>query len=41
MIGSAMVTMGTELFCLNKLLEICATLFLSVDLRVKKFNLTR
>jgi hypothetical protein len=37
MIGSAMVTMATELFCLNKLLEnLCYFhVFLSVDLRVK------
>jgi hypothetical protein len=43
MIGSAMVTMATELFCLNKLLENLRYLhvvFLSVDLRVKIFNLT-
>jgi hypothetical protein len=43
MIGSAMVTMATELFCLNKLLEnlrYCHVVFLSVDLRVKIFNLT-
>jgi hypothetical protein len=38
-----MVTMATELFCLNKLLENLRhfrVVFLSVDLRVKKFNLT-
>jgi hypothetical protein len=43
MIGSAMVTMATELFCLNKLLENLRyfhVVFLSVDLRVKRFNLT-
>jgi hypothetical protein len=42
MIGSAMVTMATELFCLNKLLENLHYfhVFLSVDLRVKRFNLT-
>jgi hypothetical protein len=47
MIESAMVTMATELFCLNKLLEnLCYILvyfhvvFLSVDLRVKRFNFT-
>jgi hypothetical protein len=42
MIGSAMVTMATELFCLNKLenLRYFHVVFLSVDLRVKKFNLT-
>jgi hypothetical protein len=43
MIGSAMVTMATELFCLNKLLENMRyfhVMFLSVDLRVKRFNLT-
>jgi hypothetical protein len=36
MIGSAMVTMETELFCLNKLLENLGyfdAVFLSVDLR--------
>jgi hypothetical protein len=38
-----MVTMATELFCLNKLLENLRyfhVVFLSVDLRVKRFNLT-
>jgi hypothetical protein len=43
MIGSAMVTMATELFCLNKLLENMRyfhVMFLSVDLPVKRFNLT-
>jgi hypothetical protein len=43
MIGSAMVTMTTEYFCLNKLLENLRyfhVVFLSVDLRVKRFNLT-
>jgi hypothetical protein len=43
MIGSAMVTITTELFCLNKLLENLRyfhVVFLSVDLRVKRFNLT-
>jgi hypothetical protein len=43
MIGSAMVTMATELFYLNKLLENLRyfhVVFLSVDLRVKRFNLT-
>jgi hypothetical protein len=38
-----MVTMATELFCLNKLLEnflYFHVVFLSVDLRVKRFNLT-
>jgi hypothetical protein len=42
MIGSAVVTMATELFCLNKLLENLRyfhVVFLSVDLRVR-FNLT-
>jgi hypothetical protein len=42
MSGSAMVTMATELFCLNKLLEnfrYFHVVFLSVDLRVKRFNL--
>jgi hypothetical protein len=42
MIGSAMVTIATELFCLNKLLENLRYLhvvFLSVVLRVKRFNL--
>jgi hypothetical protein len=37
MIGSAMVTMATELFCLSKLLENLRyfhDVFLSVDLRV-------
>jgi hypothetical protein len=38
MIGSAMVTMATELFCLN--LGYFYVVFLSVDLRVKRFNLT-
>jgi hypothetical protein len=40
MIGSAM---ATELFCLNKLLEHLRyfhVVFLSLDLRVKRFNLT-
>jgi hypothetical protein len=43
MIGSAMVTMATELFCLNKLLENLRyfhVVFLWVDLRAKRFNLT-
>jgi hypothetical protein len=43
MIGSAMVTMATELFCLNKLLEhlrFFHVVFLSVILGVKRFNLT-
>jgi hypothetical protein len=43
MIGSAMVTMATELLCLNKLLENLRyfhVVLLSVDLRVKRFNLT-
>jgi hypothetical protein len=43
MIGSVMITMATELFCLNKLLENLRyfhVVFLSVDLRVKRFNLT-
>jgi hypothetical protein len=43
MIGSAMVTMATELCCLIKLLEnlrYFRVVFLSVDLRVKRFNLT-
>jgi hypothetical protein len=42
MIGSAMITMATQLFCLNKLLENLGYfhVFLSVDLRVKRFNLT-
>jgi hypothetical protein len=41
MIGSAMVTMATELFCLNKLLENLPYFHVvSVDLRVKRFNLT-
>jgi hypothetical protein len=47
MIGSTMVSMATELFCLNKLPIICIenlryfhVVFLSVDLRVKRFNLT-
>jgi hypothetical protein len=38
-----MVTMATELFCLNKLLEnlrYCHVVFLLVDLRVERFNLT-
>jgi hypothetical protein len=38
-----MVTMATELFCLNKLLENLGyfhVVFLSVDLRVKRFNVT-
>jgi hypothetical protein len=41
MIGSAMVTMATELFCLNTLLENLRyfhVVFLSVDLRVKRVN---
>jgi hypothetical protein len=40
---SAMVTMATELCCLNKLLEnlrYFRVVFFSVDLRVKRFNLT-
>jgi hypothetical protein len=46
MIGSAMVTMATELICLNKLLENLRyfhVVFLSVVLRVKKnsFDNTR
>jgi hypothetical protein len=43
MIRSAMVTMATELFCLNKLLENLRyfhVVYLSVDLSVKRFNLT-
>jgi hypothetical protein len=43
MVGSAMVTMATELFCLNKLLENVRyfdVVYLLVDLRVKRFNLT-
>jgi hypothetical protein len=43
MIGSVMVTMATELFCLNKLLKsLCYfhVVFLSVVLRVTIFNLT-
>jgi hypothetical protein len=43
MIESAMVTMATKLFCSNKLLENLRyfhVVFLSVDLRVKRFNLT-
>jgi hypothetical protein len=43
MIGSAMVSMATELFCLNELLENLRhfhVVFLSVDLRVKRFNVT-
>jgi hypothetical protein len=42
-IGSAMVTMATALFCLNKLLKSLRyfhVVFLSVVLRVKIFNLT-
>jgi hypothetical protein len=42
MIGSAMVIMATQLFCLNKLLENLRyfhDVFLSVDLRAKRFNL--
>jgi hypothetical protein len=42
MIGSAMVTMATELFCLNKLFENLRFFhvgFLSVNLCVKRFNL--
>jgi hypothetical protein len=38
-----MVTIATELFCLNELLENLRyfhVVFLSVDLRVKRFNLT-
>jgi hypothetical protein len=35
-----MVTMATELFCLNKLLKSFHVVFLSVVLRVKIFNLT-
>jgi hypothetical protein len=43
MIGSAMVTIATESFCLNKLLKSLRyfhVVFLSVVLRVKRFNLT-
>jgi hypothetical protein len=42
MIGSAVVTMATELFCLNKLLENLRyfPVFLWLDLHVKRFNLT-
>jgi hypothetical protein len=43
MVGSAMVTMTTELFCLNTLLENLRyfdVVYLSVDLRIKRFNLT-
>jgi hypothetical protein len=43
MMGSAMVTMATELFCLNKLLKSLRyfhVVFLSVVLPVKIFNLT-
>jgi hypothetical protein len=43
MIESAMVTMATELFRLNKLLENLRyfhVVFLSVDLRVKRFKVT-
>jgi hypothetical protein len=43
MIGRVLVTMATELFCLNKLLKSLRyfhVVFLSVVLRVKKFNLT-
>jgi hypothetical protein len=43
MIESAMLSMAIELFCLNKLLEnmrCFQVVFLSVDLRVKRFNLT-
>jgi hypothetical protein len=43
MMGSAMMTTATELFCLNKLLENLRYfhfVFLSVVLRVKRFNLT-
>jgi hypothetical protein len=43
MIGNAMVIMATELFCLNKLLENLRyfhVVFLSVDLRVQRFNVT-
>jgi hypothetical protein len=43
MIGSAMVIMATELFCLNKLLENLRyfhVVFSWVDLRVKRFKLT-
>jgi hypothetical protein len=42
MIGSAMVTMATELFCLNKSLENLRyfhVVFLSVDLRVIAINI--
>jgi hypothetical protein len=38
-----MVTMATELFCLNKLLENLRyfhVVFLLVDFRVKRFNVT-
>jgi hypothetical protein len=38
-----MVTVATELFCLNKLLKSLRyfhVVFLSVDLRVKIFNMT-
>jgi hypothetical protein len=44
MVGSAMVTMATKLFCLNKLLENLPyfdVVYLSVDLRVKRFDSTR
>jgi hypothetical protein len=43
MIRSAMVSMATDLFCLNRLLENLRyfhVVFLSVVLRVKRFNLT-
>jgi uncharacterized membrane protein (DUF2068 family) len=43
MMGSAMVTMAIELFCLNKLLKSLRyfhVVFLSVVLPVKIFNLT-
>jgi hypothetical protein len=43
MMGSAMVTMATELFCLNKLLKSLRyfhVVFLSVVLPAKIFNLT-
>jgi hypothetical protein len=43
MIGSAMFSMATELFCLNKLLKSLRyfhVVFLSVVKRVKIFNLT-
>jgi hypothetical protein len=43
MIGSAMVTMTAELFCLNKLLQNLRyfhVVLLLADLRVKRFNVT-